>query len=260
MNKEWWQKIDPALHLALVEKRLIETAREVDFIIDHGKISAGSRIVDIACGNGRHALKLAEHGYKVVGLDYNYELLKLGHRAENLTHFVRGNILQLPFPPQCFDLALSMWNSIGYFKAEIDNDNVFHEISRIIAPGGRLILQLNNPYKFVLDMAVQGSINEQGKLYYHTIEDYGQGVIHKTISFDHNTSRYSSRRTISDDNGNEVALSEHDMRHYYLPEIKKLLNENQIIIEDIYGSVGEELYSADSNEIIIIAYKKHRKW
>ena len=260
MNKEWWQNIDPSLHLSLVDKRRMETAKEVDFIIKHGNVTKASRIVDIACGNGRHGMILTRHGYKVVGLDYNHELLKIGHQTDNLTHFTRGNILQLPFPPKSFDLALSMWNSIGYFKTETDNDNVFHEISRIIVPGGRLILQLNNPYKFVLDMAVHGSINEHGKLFLTTIEDRGNGVIHKTISFDHSTSRYTSRRIVRDDEGNEVFLSEHDMRHYYLPEIKKLLSENQIIIEDIYGSVGEEQYSADSSEIIIIAYKKHRKW
>jgi len=256
MNKEWWQNIDPKIHISLAEARNESTLEEVNFIIEHCKCVPGKKILDLACGDGRHAKELATRELTVYGLDYNYKLLEFGKKSEREVNFTQGNMLELPFGDGSFDIAISMWNSIGYFRDESDNEQVFSEVSRVLTPGGYLVLQVNNPYKLILDIVSKSKIDEQGRSYLQTSEFIGQDKIKKIAVFNPKTSRYLSRRVNLDEKGNEVLFAEHDMRYYFPTELIGLLNDNQMETVSIYGSVDDRIYAIDSNDLIIVSRKK----
>ena len=106
----------------------------------------GRRVLDLACGNGRYAIQVAQHEARVVGLDLSASLLEAGRTAGNTPPlgFVRGDMVRLPFRASSFDLVLSMFTSFGYLPAVQDDRAVLNEVARVLAAEGRFVLDFLN--------------------------------------------------------------------------------------------------------------------
>ncbi len=104
-----------------------------------GEVGAGS-VLDLGCGDGDLALALWRRGVRVVGLDASPEMIAAARaqaRRENAdTTFEAGTAAALPFPAEHFDLVVAV--TILCFVA--DAAPVFHEIARVLRPGGRLVI------------------------------------------------------------------------------------------------------------------------
>jgi ubiquinone/menaquinone biosynthesis C-methylase UbiE len=124
-----------------------QVRREAGALWNLLQLSQAARVIDIACGHGRHLLALAERGARVVGLDFAVALLS---RARELqaelsigTNWVRGDMRRLPFQAACADAAILM-DAFGFFDREEENEAVLLEAARILVPGGRLLLKVVN--------------------------------------------------------------------------------------------------------------------
>jgi SAM-dependent methyltransferase len=109
-------------------------------------LTPDSRILDVPCGFGRHAVALAQEGYRVVGLDRSVTQLHEARRRRGAAPgptLVRGDYRQIPLASGVFDAALNLLSSLGY--ADEDSDRlVLGEIRRVLRPGGRLLLETNH--------------------------------------------------------------------------------------------------------------------
>lgn len=103
-------------------------------------------LLDVACGSGRHTRAFAEAGVRAVGLDLSFPLLRIS-RLEPGPPFgiVRGDMRSLPFPAGAFAAVVSFFTSIGYFGSDAEEWAVLREMARVLAPGGRLLLDTFNP-------------------------------------------------------------------------------------------------------------------
>ena len=74
MKKDWYKKVwtMDIQNMSWVE----DTKKEVDFLIDQLKLQGNERILDLACGYGRHSMELARRGYDVTGIDITSEYIK----------------------------------------------------------------------------------------------------------------------------------------------------------------------------------------
>ena len=120
------------------------TTEEVDFVIEALQLQGHERILDLACGFGRHSLELARRGYPVVGVDVTPDYIKYGQaRAseEGLdVEFICSDALDVTFRDE-FDVVLSMADgAIGYFKREEDNLKLFDIIAAALKMGGKHIM------------------------------------------------------------------------------------------------------------------------
>jgi ubiquinone/menaquinone biosynthesis C-methylase UbiE len=101
-------------------------------------LQAGSRVLDVACGNGNASLAAARRFARVTGLDYVPTLLdRAGERAraERLdVAFLEGDAENLPFDDGAFDVALSTYGIM--FTA--DHERAAREIVRVVKPGGKI--------------------------------------------------------------------------------------------------------------------------
>jgi ubiquinone/menaquinone biosynthesis C-methylase UbiE len=115
-------------------------------------LEAGSRVLDVACGNGNATLAAARRWCKVTGLDYVPALLdRAGERAvaEHLdVELVEGDAEQLPFEDAHFDVALS---TFGVMFAP-DQERAARELMRVVKPGGKIGLSNWTPEGFVGQM------------------------------------------------------------------------------------------------------------
>jgi len=111
------------------------------------QLSPASRVIDIGCGHGRHALALAQGGPEVIGLDSSVALLnRARHLADELrtpVRWVRGDMRGLPFRSECARAAI-MLDAFGFFDTEEEHGAVLREAARILATGARLMLKVVN--------------------------------------------------------------------------------------------------------------------
>jgi SAM-dependent methyltransferase len=109
-------------------------------------LEPGTRVLDLACGHGRIANRLAARGCQVTGLDATPMFLDLARRdavARGLrVDYVQGDMRDLPWHGR-FDRVISWFTAFGYFD-DPDNRLVLRQIASALAPGGRVLLDLNN--------------------------------------------------------------------------------------------------------------------
>jgi SAM-dependent methyltransferase len=103
----------------------------------------GGRMLDVACGRGRHLEVLIERGQDAVGLDRSVALLTAAP-AFLRPHLVRGDMRKLPFPDGAFRVLFSFFTSFGYFGSRPAHEALLAEFARAVAAGGRLVLDVPN--------------------------------------------------------------------------------------------------------------------
>jgi len=124
------------------------TGKEVERAMRMLKPQGGERVLDLACGSGRHSLELKRQGFEVVGGDISPELLEIARRdaeREGLAvTFVEADLRELDFDAE-FDIVLSLNDgAIGYLETEEENLRTFEVIARALRPGGKHLMQLPN--------------------------------------------------------------------------------------------------------------------
>jgi SAM-dependent methyltransferase len=99
-------------------------------------------VLDVPCGQGRHAHLLAEAGYDVDGIDYSEHLLAAAGRRGSGTRlrYTRGDMRRLPARwTRRFDAVLNLFTSFGFFVDPRDDERVVAEFARVLRPGGVLV-------------------------------------------------------------------------------------------------------------------------
>lgn len=109
-------------------------------------LKPGLAVLDLACGHGRIANRLAASGCAVTGLDAVGAFLDLARSdaAERglSVEYVRGDMRRLPWTER-FDRVVSWFTAFGYFD-DRENRAVLAEVARALRPGGRYLVELNN--------------------------------------------------------------------------------------------------------------------
>ena len=142
----WYQDFFGSDYLLRYPEDPANTATEVANIVALLELEPPGRILDLACGYGRHALLLAERGFDVVGLDLSGDLLaEARYRASQrgLTiDFVQGDMRRLPFQAE-FDALINVFTSFGYFE-DAENAQVLEEAAKCLRPQGRFLIEMIN--------------------------------------------------------------------------------------------------------------------
>lgn len=125
-----------------------DTERQVNFIIDHLKLKGNERILDLACGFGRHSLSFASKGFDVVGVDLTKEYIedtkKTAEEKGLPVTFLLSDLRDVKFKNE-FDVVLNLADgAIGYLENDIENLKIFDVISNALKPGGKHFMDICN--------------------------------------------------------------------------------------------------------------------
>ena len=159
------------------------SALEAEAIAALLALGPGARVLDLACGHGRHARPLAARGAAVVGLDrsgpYLRRALEEGAAGRPpgapppraAPTYVRGDVRALPFRSGSFDAAFSWYASLFLFD-DATNAACLREAGRAVRRGGRLLVHHANPLRLALEPAAtarralpDGSVVEEESSY-----------------------------------------------------------------------------------------------
>lgn len=127
------------------------TDQEVAFLAEALGLAPGMRVLDVGCGPGRHAHRLAELGLEVVGVDISQRFVDLANaNAPAGASFVRADARSLAYDAE-FDAAISLcqgaFGLTGGPGAPLDGDgDVLEGMARALRPGGRLAVSAFSAY------------------------------------------------------------------------------------------------------------------
>nr|VFJ50374.1 MAG: Acetyltransferase (GNAT) family protein [Candidatus Kentron sp. FW] len=124
------------------------TDKEVEFIIEKCALTPGKTVLDMGCGLGRHALKLAERGLQITGIDYILEFIERAkqeakNRKLETVRFIDGDGRELE-SDECYDAVVCLYDVIGSFIDEEENRKILGNIARHLKPDGVAIITVMN--------------------------------------------------------------------------------------------------------------------
>ncbi|HEY7234888.1 MAG TPA: methyltransferase domain-containing protein [Gemmatimonadaceae bacterium] len=143
-NSEWWTRYFDQEYLREYEPLfdLERDRREVARMIDVLGLPAGSRVLDAACGQGRHSHLLAEAGFRVDGVDLSPTLLARARARGTGPTLEYHRVDMRRLPPSWtnrFDAVLNLFTSFGFFADPADDKRVLGEFGRVLKPGAVLL-------------------------------------------------------------------------------------------------------------------------
>ena len=138
----------PYYHILYKDRNFAEAENFITLLINYLNIQKGSKIIDLACGKGRHSVFLNQMGYQVLGLDLSQQSIEHNKNFENSdlkfeVHDMREEI----FGQLTSDKVTAVFNlftSFGYFEDEKDDQKVFQSISNILKDDGYFVLDFLN--------------------------------------------------------------------------------------------------------------------
>ena len=138
----------PYYHILYKDRDFAEAENFITLLINHLKIQKGSKIIDLACGKGRHSVFLNQMGYEVLGLDLSQQSIDHNKKFENPdlkfeVHDMREEIYG-QLSSQKVDAVFNLFTSFGYFEDEKDDQKVFQSISNILKDDGYFVLDFLN--------------------------------------------------------------------------------------------------------------------
>ena len=204
-------------------------------------LEPGMAVLDLACGHGRIANRLAGRGCVVTGLDASVEFLDLARRDADArgvsVHYVHGDMRRLPWTAQ-FDRVVSWFTAYGYFD-DRENKAVLAEVFRALRPGGRFLVELNNR-DWILRNFQPHRVTQLG-------DDF---MIDQSPPADPLTGRLTTRRTII--RGGAVRHATYTVRQFTFPELRDWLLDAGFSTVDGYDERGEP-FGTDSRRMIVVA-------
>lgn len=145
-NKDWYKN---GWTLDIKNQSWTEnTIEQVDFIIETLGLKGHERILDLACGYGRHSLEFAKRGYEVTGIDITKEYIenarKESQKAGLKTEFICSDIRDVKFNNE-FDVVLNLADgTIGYLENDDENLKIFDCISNALKKGGKSFIDIQS--------------------------------------------------------------------------------------------------------------------
>ncbi len=146
IDPQWYKKI---WSLDIKNQSWVEdTENQVDFIIKTLGLTGKDRILDLACGFGRHALAFARKGFSVVGVDITKDFIddavKEAKSASLEIEFIHSDIRDLTYVNE-FDVVLNLADgAIGYLENDEENLKIFDVIANALKPGGKHFMDICN--------------------------------------------------------------------------------------------------------------------
>lgn len=121
-----------------------EAERAVDLICRTVPFQPGWRVLDVACGAGRHARAFQVVGARCTGVDLSEALLRLARQVTSAP-LVRADMRQLPVRPGSQDLTVNLFTSFGYFDHDSEHTAALREMIATVRPGGWFVIDFLNP-------------------------------------------------------------------------------------------------------------------
>jgi SAM-dependent methyltransferase len=242
MQRKWFQFWfnSPYYHILYGQRN----DEEAEFLIDNLsawlKPAENSRILDIACGRGRHAVYLNKKGYDVTGIDLSEQSIKFAQQFEKKNlHFYVHDMRKLAYI-NYFDIAMNLFTSFGYFETEKEHVNALKSFRKGLKADGTLVIDYFNTQKILKNLTHREMKTLEG-IEFNIHKFVADAKIIKQINFEHK--------------GKAFAFEER-VQAYTLADFERMFLKSGLAVAAKFGSYGLTEFDVNSSDRLIFILKK----
>lgn len=182
-EKDWF--IDwfnsPYYHILYKDRDYKEAEKFLKNLSKNLQFRKDDKILDLACGKGRHSIYLNQKGYDVTGLDLSVESIHEAKHFENSKLHFEVHDMREVYPTK-FNFILNLFTSFGYFNCLDDNLRVLNACKQMLAWDGRLVIDFLNA-EMVKQMLPLSETKTIDGIDFQISKEIVNGVIQKCIRF-----------------------------------------------------------------------------
>lgn len=233
----WYAEWFGEEYLELYSHRDEEEARQQVAFFRRQSGGVRGPVLDLACGTGRHMKELQAHGYRVIGCDLSFTLLRTGVRDYGPMPVARADMRSLPFCDGVFAALVNFFTSFGYFSSEDENQQVVREMARVLSDGALFLFDYLNVHR-ELEKLVQRETRTT---------PLGEVLIERW--YDSSDRSINKRMTI----GQKRYLER--VRGYDLDEISAMFSACNLQIRSAFGDFDGSKFDRTSPRLILVGSK-----
>lgn len=241
-HTEWFESWfdSPYYHVLYKNRDFSEAELFIDKLIQLIEPAKASRILDLACGKGRHSIYLNKKGFDVTGIDLSEKSIACAKTAENETlHFYMHDMRKL-FRTNYFEVVLNLFTSFGYFEQERDDLATINAVYKSLKPNGIVVLDFMNSKKVIQNLSCQETKTIDG-IDFKISKTFVNHFIVKKIEFSDKGKNYSFEERVK-------ALT--------LADFEKYFEANKLKIVHLRGDYELNEFNESNSERLIIVAKK----
>lgn len=176
--KEWFNS--PFYHVLYKHRDEQEAHLFIDNLLEKLSVKSGSKVLDLACGRGRHSLYLNSKGYDVTGIDYSTENIRYARQFANDSLHFEVHDMRLPLLCGDFGLIVNLFTSFGYFDSKEEDLKVLVSCKKALLSGGLMVLDFQNTKKILANLVQKESKQLEG-ITFNISRELKNGFVYKHI-------------------------------------------------------------------------------
>ena len=228
----------PYYHILYKDRNYREAQIFMDNLTHYLNLPDHAKVLDLACGKGRHSIYLNQLGFTVLGVDLSENSIEVANKNANETlHFEVHDMRELL--EDKFDAVFNLFTSFGYFDKEEDNLKTLIAIKENLSEYGFAVIDFMN-VPFVLDNLVAEEIKTVDAIDFHLKRYLLDGYIIKEIDFE--------------DQGQKFHYTE-KVRALTLEDFTQMMEEAGIYLLDTFGDYKLKKYHKKVSERLIMIFK-----
>jgi SAM-dependent methyltransferase len=182
---EWFESWfdTPYYHLLYSNRDYTEAENFITKLTQELQLPQSSKIIDLACGKGRHSVFLNKLGYDVLGLDLSQQSIEFDKQFENESLAFKVHDMRNPIDSEPVLAVFNLFTSFGYFDNETDDRNVFQSVYNALKPEGFFVLDYLNEEFVTRTLVPETTIHREGIDFHISKKIEGRHII-KDIRFE----------------------------------------------------------------------------
>lgn len=237
-SKNWFSSWfdSPYYHILYKERNFREAQIFMDNLTFYLNMDEGSKVLDLACGKGRHSIYLNQLGYNVLGVDLSENSIAIANKNANETLHFKVHDMRKPFEEK-FDAILNLFTSFGYFENDDDNLKTLISIKESLSEYGFGVIDFMNVNNVIPNL-VTDEIKIVDEIEFHIKRYQSEGYIFKEIDFVANEEKFHFTEKV---------------RAFTLQDFENLMAKADIDLLDTFGDYKlKKFHKLDSERLIMI--------
>lgn len=239
-NQNWYSSWfdTPYYHILYKDRNYREAQVFMDNLTHYLNLPEKAKVLDLACGKGRHSIYLNQLGYDVLGADLSENSIAEASKNSNETLHFKVHDMREPFEEK-FDAIFNLFTSFGYFESDDDNLTTLKAIKESLSEYGFAVIDFMNVAN-VIENLVPEEVKTVDEIDFHIKRYVEDGHIFKEIDFE--------------DQGRKYHFTE-KVKALTLKDFQDLMDEAGIFLLDIFGDYKLKKFHKTESERLIMIFK-----
>ncbi len=228
----------PYYHILYKDRDHTEGQLFMDNITGYLNLPENAKILDLACGKGRHSMYLNQLGFDVTGADLSENSIIEAKKSENANLHFKIHDMRVSFEEK-FDAIFNLFTSFGYFENDEDNLTTLKAIQESLSEYGFAVIDFMNVAQVIKNL-VPEEVKIVDGIEFNIKRFHIDGHIYKEIDFE--------------DKGQKFHFTE-KVKALTLNDFETMMEEAGIFLLDIFGDYKLKKFHKTESERLIMIFK-----